>query len=385
MSWLVLVTERDIVLTKPISLDGDTVSDYRAPNIVRRILSLFKNVRPGSDLSSFQLPPLFNIPKSQLQCYGESVYAVGKDMLKECNDQKTSLRRFVSVVAWSIATVRPLPFGFAPYNPVLGETHHVSRGSLNVLLEQVCHHPPVTALHATDEEENTDMVWCHHPLPRFLGTKVEAEVHGKKQLKLLNHGETYVMNSPKLSIRFFPPGVEWVGNVKICCEETSIEADLCYTARSFLGRRGPHAIQGKIYETSSLRTLYVVDGHWNSTVKAKDVASGEEMIIYDAKEVLTRLKAPEIRDSRGISPTESCVVWSEVSRGIMSQNWSEAREAKNSVESKQRELAKERESKGENWVPKHFHLAYNSKEAGWECSPIEKKVPPAPIVLPFNL
>lgn len=45
--------------------------------------------------------------------------------------------RLISVVAWSISTVRPLWFGVAPYNPTLGETHHVSKGNLNVLLEQV--------------------------------------------------------------------------------------------------------------------------------------------------------------------------------------------------------------------------------------------------------
>ena len=33
--------------------------------------------------------------------------------------------------------MRPVIFGVAPYNPILGETHHVSRGNLNVLLEQV--------------------------------------------------------------------------------------------------------------------------------------------------------------------------------------------------------------------------------------------------------
>lgn len=47
------------------------------------------------------------------------------------------MERFISVVAWSVSTLRPLMFGVAPYNPILGETHHVSRGTLNVLLEQV--------------------------------------------------------------------------------------------------------------------------------------------------------------------------------------------------------------------------------------------------------
>lgn len=80
---------------------------------------------------------MFNLPKSQLQCYGESVYCNNSDILSKCAKQETSLERFTSVVAWSISTMRPLMFGVAPYNPVLGETHHVSRGTLNVLLEQV--------------------------------------------------------------------------------------------------------------------------------------------------------------------------------------------------------------------------------------------------------
>lgn len=84
-----------------------------------------------------QLPPEFNIPKSQLQCYAEAVYCFKSNMLSKCAREETPLDRFIAVVAWSISTLRPLPFGVAPYNALLGETHHVSRGSLNVLVEQV--------------------------------------------------------------------------------------------------------------------------------------------------------------------------------------------------------------------------------------------------------
>jgi len=54
-----------------------------------------------------------------------------------CNNGESPIERFISVVAWSISTTRPVTFGVAPYNPILGETHHVSKGNLNVLLEQV--------------------------------------------------------------------------------------------------------------------------------------------------------------------------------------------------------------------------------------------------------
>lgn len=77
------------------------------------------------------------MPKSQLQCHGETLYCYDEDYLQKCIRGKSKLDRFASVVAWSISTTRPAIFGQAPYNPILGETHHVSRGSLNVLLEQV--------------------------------------------------------------------------------------------------------------------------------------------------------------------------------------------------------------------------------------------------------
>lgn len=78
-------------------------------------------------------------------------------------------------------------------------------------------------------------------------------------------------------------------------------------------------------------------------------------------------------------PTESAHVWSESNQAILSKNWEKARETKQAVEERQRELLRERESKGETWIPKHFMVSY-SKEGGWECSPIHKLVSDAPIV-----
>ncbi|KAK6942007.1 Oxysterol-binding protein, partial [Dillenia turbinata] len=394
------VEMRKAVLTAPLSLDGQSGADYRAPNVVQRVLSLFKNVLPGSDLTHFQatltpflfhlftrtrLSPLFNIPKSQLQCFGESVYCVQSDMLSKCANADTPLDRFTSVVAWSISISRPVIFGVAPYNPVLGETHHVSRGSFNVLLEQISHHPPVSALHATDESKNIELIWCQRPVPKFHGTGVEVEVHGKKELKLLTHVETYVMDSPKLFIRFVPvPGADWIGNVRIRCEETGIEAELCYRTSSFLGFGGnQRSVKGRIFLSSSpKKTIYEINGHWDRTVSMKDTSTGKVTVIYNANAVISNLKTPVVGDPEGVWSTESTVVWSEVSQGILSKNWDKARIAKKIVEEKERELLRERQSKGEAWVPKHFFVP-NTKEGGWECSPIHKWVPPAPIVVPI--
>lgn len=386
--------DKEAVLSVPLSLDDEEDSnnkEYRAPNLVKRILSLFTNIRPGSDLTRLQLPPLFNIPKSQLQCYGELVYSNNNELLRKCatgiDEINSALERFLCVVAWSISAVRPLAFGVTPFNPILGETHHVSNANLNVLLEQVSHHPPVSALHATDQTQNIETIWCHYVIPTFHGTYIEGKVHGSKVLKLLNNSETYVMNSPNLVMRIFPvPGVECLGNVIIRCQETGLEAELKYKGSAFFGRRSSshRAIEGRIYRSSSMKTLYEISGHWDKTVTAKDPTNGKLRIIYNAKEAIAGLKTPIVKNSKGLWASESTVVWGEVNKGIMSKNWDKAREAKSLIEEKERKLVKLRASSSDSsstWVPKHFTLSY-SKETGWDCSPIQRWVPPAPIVVP---
>jgi hypothetical protein len=256
----------------------------------------------GIDL---QLPVTFNLPKSQLQLYGEGVYCAGEDLLGRCARGADSLERLAAVVAWSISTTRPPIFGFAPYNPVLGETHHVSTsGGLNVLLEQVSHRPPVTALHATDARGDVRLVWCQSPAPRFHGASVEAAVRGSRELRLPRHGETYVFGCPNLVIRLLPsPAVEWAGDVRVVCAESGLEAALsyCRTRRSFLGFGGGDArcVRGRIFRSSAPEeTLCEVDGFWDRQVSIKDVATGEVSVLYDAQRAIGDLATPVVQDPK---------------------------------------------------------------------------------------
>ncbi|KAL0287823.1 UNVERIFIED_CONTAM: Oxysterol-binding protein-related protein 4B [Sesamum angustifolium] len=366
------VTECDFgtkaVLTAPLSLEGEeSNSEYRAPNIIQRILSLLTS-----------LPPQFNIPKSQLQCYGESVYSISSNMLSKCAEGETSLNRFVSVVAWSISMVRPLAFGLAPYNPVLGETHHVSRGTLNVLLEQVSHHPPVSALHATDEKQNIDVLWCQSPLPKFHGTHIEIEVHGKRQLKLLNKNETYTMSPPNLVIRFLPvPGVDWLGMQQSDVKKLALKQSCVTEGTRFCP---DHLYIGRLKERSFCRRRWRLFMRLTATGIVKDVKTGKKTVIYNAKEALTGLKTPIVKDPKAVLSTESAVVWGEVSQGILQKSWDKAREAKTCIEERQRQVAREKTSREDEWSPKHFIVSH-SKESGWDCSPTHMLVPPAPIVV----
>ena len=104
---------------------------------------------------------------------------------------------------------------------------------------------------------------------KYAGTSIDAEVHGKRLLKLLNHGETYEMNCPHLSIRILPvPRMDWIGNVNIRCPETGLVAEISYTSsHSLFGFGGNrNLIKGKILDSSLFKVLYEVDGHWDKYV-----------------------------------------------------------------------------------------------------------------------
>uniref|UniRef100_A0A0D3A6E9 Uncharacterized protein n=2 Tax=Brassica oleracea var. oleracea TaxID=109376 RepID=A0A0D3A6E9_BRAOL len=375
---------RHVVLTKPYSLEDEKDSEHTAANVIRRILSLLKNVRPGSDLTNFQLPPQLNLPKSQLQCYGEMIYSFGgHDLLGECSRRDLPIERLKSVVAWNISKLRPVLFGQAPYNPVLGETHHVSSGHINVLIEQVSHHPPVSALQATHEEENIDVMWVQHFIPKFRGAYVELEVKGKRVMKLQSRKETYDMNQPRLVIRLVPvPRADWAGKMKIKCPETDLEAELHLVSDSFIERfRGNNnrAVKGKISESSSGSKLYDIFGNWDRTISAKNLKTGEVEVLYNANESISGLKPPTVKNLKEVMESESAMVWSEVSEGILNKDWERAREAKKAVEEKQRKSLKQREVSGESWVPQHFSVVKNGKD--WDCTPLQPTVPRAPLVI----
>lgn len=63
-------TRKHLVIAKPFALEDDKDSENAASNGIRRILSLFKNVRLGSDLTNFQVKKkLVEINESKFTFY----------------------------------------------------------------------------------------------------------------------------------------------------------------------------------------------------------------------------------------------------------------------------------------------------------------------------
>ncbi|KAI3974921.1 hypothetical protein MKX01_005032 [Papaver californicum] len=199
------------------------------------------------------------------------------------------------------------------------------------------------------------MIWPQQTSPKFCGTS------------LINHGENYVMHTPKLLIGFIPvPRTNWTGNVTIH-----------FTGNSFLGFGGNNrSVKGRIVDTSTSKTIYEVDRHWDGAVMIKDVMNKQKTktVIYNGKEALSKLKTPEVKDVKGLWTGESALVWIEVSQSILNKDWEKAREAK--LASKQeRKTTRKREE-----IKRRRKQTTQRKNKYYECLPKQKCVPPAPIV-----
>lgn len=361
-------------LTPPLGVVVPSDSQKKA-GYIRRVLSLLRSF--GGDLSRLRVPVNFNLPKSQLQLYGESVYSCQMDLLSACDDAALPLDRFLAVLTWHLSTTRQPPFGKAPYNPILGETHHVAAGDLRVLLEQVSHHPPVSALHASNEKKQLRMTWWQKAEPKFYGGSLEVDIKGTRKLFLDRHGETYDLNSPRLSFQFLPfPMASWLGDTTIKCQESNFEATVTFTGKTNFGLQGsPNSIKGKISDTKTGDILFTLHGRWDGKVFATDSKLGEVREIYDSAKAFSGLKTPTIVNPERVAKSESIVVWSGLTNGLLDENWDVAGGAKNKVEEDQRKIRKDRDDKKIEWKPKYFVLV----DGNWAWREPSKGVNDAPI------
>ena len=93
----------------------------------------------------------------------------------------TTVERFHLITAFVVSTLSThLERMSKPFNPLLSETYELKmEGStpFHYIAEQVCHHPPVSALHA--QGQNWTLSANVEPKVKFHGTNVNAISEGK--------------------------------------------------------------------------------------------------------------------------------------------------------------------------------------------------------------
>ena len=107
----------------------------------------------GKDFSKFAVPVYFNDPTSLMQkCATSMEYNYLLDMAAVEQDP---IRRHALVAVHACTTLTCVEKTTTkPFNPLLGETYEFVTDDLELVCEQVTHHPPVTACYCRGRKKN---------------------------------------------------------------------------------------------------------------------------------------------------------------------------------------------------------------------------------------
>ncbi|KAB1270289.1 Oxysterol-binding protein-related protein 8 [Camelus dromedarius] len=295
------------------------------------IWTLLKQVRPGMDLSRVVLPTFILEPRSFLDKLSDYYYHA--DFLSEAALEENPYFRLKKVVKWYLSGFYKKPKGLKkPYNPILGETfrclwfHPRTNSKTFYIAEQVSHHPPISAFYVSNRKDGFCLSGSILAKSKFYGI-----LYGTMTLEL-------------------------GGTVNITCQKTGYSAILEFKLKPFLGSSDcVNQISGKL--KLGKEVLATLEGHWDSEVFINDKKTDNSEVFWNP--------TPDIKQWRLIRHTvkfeeqgdfESEKLWQRVTRAINAKDQTEATQEKYVLEEAQRQAAKDRKTKNEEWTCKLFEL-----------------------------
>lgn len=142
----------------------------------------------GADLGKISLPVVLNEPMTFLQRVCEPLDNI--QLLFDAAQERDPIVRMTYITAFMIASYASTDDRmWKPFNPLLGETYEVQRRTFRAIVEQVSHHPPVTAFHA--EAENIIFYGWIAPSFKLTGQSIEVANKGSLCIILTNINEVY--------------------------------------------------------------------------------------------------------------------------------------------------------------------------------------------------
>ncbi|XP_017886101.1 oxysterol-binding protein-related protein 8 isoform X2 [Ceratina calcarata] len=322
---------------------------------------LMKQVRPGMDLSKVVLPTFILEPRSFLEKLADSYYHA--DLLSQAVIEDDAFTRMKAVVKWYLSGFYKKPQGLKkPYNPLLGETfrcywQHPDGSRTFYIAEQLSHHPPISGFYVTNRQDGFTISATIIAKSKFYGNSTSAVLDGVAILTMLPRGEDYTMTVPYAHCKGILMGtlsMELGGKVHINCEKTGYHTELEFKLKPFLGgAEQMNQVVGAI--RLGKETLASISGYWDGQILITDKRTGQESVFFNPTSEVRkkRLKKYTVPlEHQG--PWESEKLWYEVTQAINRDDQVAATEAKTQLEEAQRERAKERKAKGQEWVPKNF-------------------------------
>ena len=366
-------------LRKRLKLDADNRPKVGLWGILKSMI--------GKDMTRMTLPVSFNEPTSLLYRVVEDMeYA---ELLNTAADRTDSLERLIYVAGFAASEYASTIGRVAkPFNPLLGETYEYCRPDLGYrfFIEQVSHHPPVGAAYA--ESPKWDYYGESSVKSKFYGKSFDFNPLGTWFLHLRTPDggeELYTWKKVTSSVVGIITGNPVVDNYGPMEVKNWTTNEVCYLEFKAKGWKASSAYQvtGKIVDNKGM-TRWSIGGRWNDKIYArltpgyeapldalssgvsKAGANDKAFLVWEASPrptgipfnltpfVVTVNAIPD-RLKPFLAPTDSRLRPDQ--RAMEDGEYDFAATEKNRVEEKQRAKRRDREAKGDEFVPRWFTKA----------------------------
>jgi len=317
----------------------------------------------SGDLSSLTAPPFILSPISLTEF--PAYWCERPELFAAIADARSSEDRALRVLKWFVSTLKgqytsrneSLGSENKPLNPVLGELFYGfwpdqnGRGQTDLIVEQVSHHPPITAYFIENKAKKLALEGHSAQKTSFASGSIIVKQLGHAILTVgLPDGgeEKFLITLPRLRI----DGI-WYGSPYIELTDSSyIQSSagwlstIEYKGRGYFSGK-THQFKATVSPPRSLAAKHTIDGLWHTT--SKDVRTGITFTdVTAAKEEATI--APV--DTQG--EWESRRLWHAVARGIREGDYETASREKSRIENDQRQRRRDEGAAGTKWELKHF-------------------------------
>jgi hypothetical protein len=314
------------------------------------------------ELTKTSLPAEMCYPYSMLEMVAFRQLSLFK-ALYGINEQDDGLKRMLTVLKYFACLPRNETHNKKPWNPILGETHmarvvDAQNGNTEFMSEQISHHPPVSAFHVRNDQQEFEVSSNLAFTVKFSGNSASISVSGPSTLLVKKRNETYKFSRciPAMLVRnlvFGTKYIVWEGDCVISCPETGYECKVAFKE----GWSRNTVMSGSIYHTSDpKKILYSIDGNCGGNItlnpKSSTVPEKSKFSLVNVAEMVG--DCLEYLPENKLEPMSSVVVWGPANAGILVHNMQLADEEKSFVEQEQRRLRAERAEKNETFQGHYF-------------------------------
>lgn len=323
------------------------------------------------DLSAMTAPPFILSPTSLTEF--PAYWCERPELFAAIADGKTEQARAFAVLKWFISTLKgqytsrneSMGSEKKPLNPVLGELFYgywpanaARGGKTTLVVEQVSHHPPITAYRIENLEKGVILTGHSAQKTSFSGGSIIVKQVGHATLTVsLPSGETeeYLITLPRLRI----DGL-WYGSPYIELAETSyIQSStgwlstIEYKGKGYFSGKS-HTFKATLTPPSHVHTSpHVIEGTWHTT--SKELHSG--VTFHDVTSPKEEITVAPVEQQ---GEWESRKLWHGVATGIREGDFESAATFKGKIENEQRQRRRDESASGTTWELKHFkHIEYD--------------------------